>query len=181
MDQRNAAQRLRDIIELQLGLDWNDVMSIEFSANGTADVTSRLPVAELGVNPIYTTVRRTFRFSMAGTESRKVGHPNAAQPNAENAFNEPVERTLGQVAYEEYADKMGMSSVLGDTLPLWPHVRSDVQRGWEAAADAVRRSVTPPKAEETVPAPVLDPRQGGKSARQQTEQDAWDRMHPPGC
>lgn len=209
MDQRNAAQRLRDILELQYDLDWDTVVSVEFRA-GTAVVEVRLPQSD-NRECFGSVATHTFLFNTSGTESRKVGAPTPEQTDPESAFNEPVPRSLGQVAYEEYADKMGLSSVLGDTLPLWPHVRSDVQRGWEAAADAVRRSVTPPKAEETAPAPVLDPRQEGKTAsvaagaatdwaswnglttknvtpagqpkseRQQAEDDAFDRLNPPGC
>lgn len=48
------------------------------------------------------------------------------------------EKTLGQVAYEAYAQSANWKSLIhGDPLPQWQELAPPVRNGWDAAAIAV--------------------------------------------
>lgn len=46
-------------------------------------------------------------------------------------------KSLGQVAYEAYAVKVGNKSVKGDTLPSWDDQKPEIKAAWDAAGQAV--------------------------------------------
>jgi len=54
---------------------------------------------------------------------------------------EPMIKTLGQVAYEAYAESRSYMSYDGKELPQWGEQRLDLRQAWENAARAVERIV----------------------------------------
>ena len=51
-------------------------------------------------------------------------------------------RSLGQVAYEGYAEHAGWNSLIsGAQLPPWDNQSAEVQQAWQAGAEAVYRSL----------------------------------------
>jgi hypothetical protein len=48
-----------------------------------------------------------------------------------------MDQSLGEVAYEAYAQAVGYKSVKGDMLPLWADQEERLQEAWDAAAEAV--------------------------------------------
>jgi hypothetical protein len=50
-----------------------------------------------------------------------------------------MEQSLGQIAYNAYAESVGWQSFNGGTLPPYIHQTARVQDAWEAAGDAVAK------------------------------------------
>jgi hypothetical protein len=50
-------------------------------------------------------------------------------------------RSRGQIAYDAYAEDAGWLSIRGEHLPRWEQQTAFIQRHWDAAAQAVARSV----------------------------------------
>lgn len=46
-------------------------------------------------------------------------------------------KSLGQCAYEAYAEHRNGLAFNGDPVPIWEEVDPDIKVGWEKAADAV--------------------------------------------
>jgi hypothetical protein len=46
-------------------------------------------------------------------------------------------RSLGQVAYDAYAEDAGWLSIRAEHLPRWDQQEAVIQRHWESAAQAV--------------------------------------------
>ena len=50
---------------------------------------------------------------------------------------------MGQVAYEAYCQSTGNKSLIsGAELPKWADLKPEIQRAWQAAANAVLGNVT---------------------------------------
>ncbi len=50
---------------------------------------------------------------------------------------------LGQIAYEAYCEQTGgKSPITMEQLPSWDQLQSQIQRAWNAAAEAVRSATT---------------------------------------
>lgn len=50
-------------------------------------------------------------------------------------------KSLGQIAYEAYADHCNWKSIKGDSLPDWSNQLPEIMQHWEIAAIAVIHEV----------------------------------------
>ncbi len=50
-------------------------------------------------------------------------------------------KSLGQIAFEAYSKQVGGKTYDNKPIPQWENLSPEVQRGWEAAAQAVTASV----------------------------------------
>jgi hypothetical protein len=48
-----------------------------------------------------------------------------------------MDQSLGELAYNAYAESVGYKSVRGDTLPIWEDQSERLQEAWESAGEAV--------------------------------------------
>lgn len=53
----------------------------------------------------------------------------------------PTAETIGQAAYEAYAEAVDHTSIKGDALPTWDALTVPVCNAWQLAAEAVRHRV----------------------------------------
>lgn len=56
-----------------------------------------------------------------------------------------MDKSLGQIAFEAYADSKGGVTWDGKPIPPWEETGKDVQAAWEAAALAVVEALKPPE------------------------------------
>jgi hypothetical protein len=106
-------------------------------------------------------------------------------------------KELGKIAYDAYlASTGGVSLVDGAELGKFEDQDPQMQVAWEIAAKAVAAHVLadasrprfdprpypmPPGMDRREPDHGSDLDTPKKSQRQETEDEAWDRLHPPGC
>lgn len=67
----------------------------------------------------------------------------AAPTQCECRMTEPVEKNLGQLAYEAYCDHTGWKSLVsGCKLPSWDLLGDGIKAAWEVSASRVREYIT---------------------------------------
>lgn len=77
----------------------------------------------------------------------------ASPTQCECQMTEPVEKSLGQQAYEAYCEKSGWKSLVsGFGLPSWDLLGDKIKETWEAAASRVSECITGRPSVEVSPA-----------------------------